>query len=73
MRKDLADYNNFTAPGVEVHCLFSSRKPTVEKYVYRMNFEVRKNYSFVLLFIDWILVRNSIKILQLLKAMEMVK
>lgn len=73
MRKDLADYNNFTEPGVEVHCLFTSRKPTVEKYAYRMNFEARKQYLFVTLFIDWILVWNLIKILLLLRAMEMVK
>lgn len=32
MRKDLAKYNNFTAPGVEMHCLLGENVKTPEKY-----------------------------------------
>lgn len=32
MRKDLAAFNNFTAPGVEMHCLFGNNVgDTVER------------------------------------------
>ncbi|XP_037047711.1 phospholipase A2 group XV-like isoform X2 [Bradysia coprophila] len=34
MRKDTMKYTDFTAPGVEVHCLFGSGIPTVEKLNY---------------------------------------
>lgn len=33
MRKDLADFDNFTAPGVEMHCLFGNNTgDTVDEY-----------------------------------------
>lgn len=31
MKKDMAKYTDFTAPGVEVHCLYGSNIETVEK------------------------------------------
>lgn len=34
MRKDVIKYTDFTAPGVEIHCLFGSEVPTVEKLHY---------------------------------------
>lgn len=36
-RKDNEKYQmDFTAPGVEVHCLYGSNVTTVEKYVYNL-------------------------------------
>lgn len=33
MRKDLEDYNDFTAPAVEMHCLYgNNQNGVVEKY-----------------------------------------
>lgn len=32
MRKDQSTFNNLTAPGVEMHCLYGSGADTVEKY-----------------------------------------
>lgn len=33
MRKDLADFDNYTAPGVEMHCLYGRNTgDTVEEY-----------------------------------------
>lgn len=32
MRKDLAIYQNFTAPGVKMHCLLGKDVETPEKY-----------------------------------------
>lgn len=32
MRKDLADYNSFRAPGVEVHCLYGTNTDTVKRW-----------------------------------------
>lgn len=29
MRKDLLPYNNFTAPGVEMHCLYGTNEKGV--------------------------------------------
>lgn len=34
MRKDTIKYADFTAPGVEVHCLYGEGSPTVERYAY---------------------------------------
>lgn len=34
MRKDTVKYTDFTAPGVEIHCLYGSDVPTVEKLHY---------------------------------------
>lgn len=34
MRQDLLPYTEFTAPGVEVHCLFGVDVPTVERLDY---------------------------------------
>lgn len=31
MRNDLHDYNDFTVPGVELHCLFGDNIDTVER------------------------------------------
>lgn len=34
MRKDLVQYNNFTAPGVQMHCLFGENTgDTVDRYL----------------------------------------
>lgn len=33
MRKDTLPYTDFTAPGVEVHCLYGEGYPTVERFV----------------------------------------
>lgn len=33
MRKDTLPYTDFTAPGVEVHCLYGEGFPTVERFV----------------------------------------
>lgn len=35
MRKDTMPYTDFTAPGVEVHCLYGEGFPTVERFVLR--------------------------------------
>lgn len=36
MRKDNLPYvENFAAPNVEIHCLYSSKKPTVEQLIYK--------------------------------------
>lgn len=32
MRKDTLKYTDFTAPGVEVHCLYGEGYPTMERY-----------------------------------------
>lgn len=37
MRQDSMPYTDFTAPGVEVHCLYGEGFQTVERYIY-MNF-----------------------------------
>lgn len=34
MRKDVVKYTDFTAPGVEVHCLYGSNVDTVERLHY---------------------------------------
>lgn len=33
MRKDVLPYTEFTAPGVQVHCLYGEGFPTVERYI----------------------------------------
>lgn len=32
MRKDTLPYTDFTAPGVEVHCMYGEGLPTVERF-----------------------------------------
>lgn len=32
MRKDTLPYTDFTAPGVEMHCLYGEGFPTVERF-----------------------------------------
>lgn len=38
MRKDTMPFTDFTAPGVEVHCLYGEGFPTVERFVFRKPF-----------------------------------
>lgn len=38
MRKDQLFYNNFTAPGVELHCLYSTNIPTVDRLYFTTEF-----------------------------------
>lgn len=38
MRKDTMPFTDFTAPGVEVHCLYGEGFPTVERFVLRAKF-----------------------------------
>lgn len=33
MRKDTLPYTDFTAPGVQVHCLYGEGYQTVERYI----------------------------------------
>lgn len=47
MRKDLAPYDNFTAPGVEMHCLYGSNVgDTVERYNEFQKYLVLVNFCF---------------------------
>ncbi|XP_055295032.1 phospholipase A2 group XV-like [Sitodiplosis mosellana] len=38
IRKDQSVYNNFTAPGVEIHCLFGANIPTAERLYFKSGF-----------------------------------
>lgn len=39
MRQDTMPFTDFTAPGVEVHCLYGEGFPTVERFVSRIHFQ----------------------------------
>lgn len=38
MRRDQTVYNNFTAPGVELHCLYSANIPTADRLYFPTEF-----------------------------------
>lgn len=47
MRKDLAGYDNFTAPGVEMHCLYGKNTgDTVDEYDPIITNEKSRNNQF---------------------------
>lgn len=45
MRKDTIKYADFTAPGVEVHCLYGEGYPTVERYENERKYQTKSSHS----------------------------
>lgn len=54
MRKDTIKYADFTAPGVEVHCLYGEGSPTVERYAYSTIHIGSLDVDAIPLILDWI-------------------